>query len=178
MKEENILSHAELTTQNEVELNKSFSMILKELSSLEVEISDLKNSVKMMNQTVSEIKNNIQFYNRAERQLLNEIHTKWTQQLNTQFDEIHYLQYNMQKLDQSVKDSIRLEKETLADTQTKMDNQLIEIKTANESLNHSVENLIKHLDKDNLNKDDLRVIESFLRLIAANQMIQETYFES
>ena len=36
----------------------------------------------------------------------------------------------------------------------------------------------KSLTENQLTKDDLKAIESFLRLIAANQMIQETYLET
>lgn len=36
----------------------------------------------------------------------------------------------------------------------------------------------KSLTENQLTKDDLKAVESFLRLIAANQMIQETYLET
>ena len=79
-------------------------------------------------------------------QLLKEMDSRLSLQLKSQFDEMHYLQYNLQKTRQSTENVDKI----LSDIKTKFD-----------------ENL--------LTKDDLKIIESFLRFIAANQMIQETY---
>jgi len=159
-------------------LNSGISRLEKKLDELLSGVVDSRTVMNDVSAIVSETKNNLRIYNQSERQLLNDIQTKIFQQLNSQFDEIHYLQYNLQKISQSVEDSTTLEKETFANIQSKMDSQLGEIKTIDETLIYSVETLLKHLDSDKLTKDDLCVIESFLRFIAANQMIQETYFDS
>ena len=48
----------------------------------------------------------------------------------------------------------------------------------NDELLSEVKKLLNTFGKEQLTKDDLKAIESFLRLIAANQMIQETYLET
>ena len=109
-------------------------------------LKKLEEKIDEINLTVNEIKSNIRTYNQFERQLIKEIESKLFLQLKSQFDEIHYLQYNLQKTQQSTENVDKI----LSDIKTKFD-----------------ENL--------LTKDDLKIIESFLRFIAANQMIQETY---
>ena len=109
-------------------------------------LKKLEEKIDEINLTVNEIKSNIRIYNQFERQFIKEIESKLFLQLKSQFDEIHYLQYNLQKTQQSTENVDKI----LSDIKTKFD-----------------ENL--------LTKDDLKVIESFLRFIAANQMIQETY---
>lgn len=156
-----------MTQEDKTDFDNNFKNLVSRTEKLERDISDLNNTVARLEQkldkilsvqnsseseitaSVSEIKNNLHVYNQSERQLLNDIQIKLFQRLNSQFDEIHYLQYNLQKTQQSAESA---EKNCLD---------------------------IKNIFSDNqLTKDDLRVIESFLRLIAANQMIQETYFES
>ena len=100
-------------------------------------IKNLEQEIAEIHSTLAEIKNNLQFYNQTQRQLLNDMQTKFSQQFKSQFEEIHYLQYNLQKTQQSA---------------------------------DSIEDRINQITQE-----DLKVIESFLRLIAANQMIQETY---
>ena len=114
-------------------------------SQLSARLKKLEHEIEEMRLTLDEIKNNLQFYNQAERRLLGEMDSKLSLQLKSQSEEIHYLQYNLQKTQQSADSA---------------DKNCLDIKNI--------------LDK-NLTKDDLRVVESFLRLIAANQMIQETY---
>ena len=106
-------------------------------SRLSMRIKNLEQEISEIHSTLAEIKNNLQFYNQTQRQLLNDMQTKFSQQFKSQFEEIHYLQYNLQKTQQS---------------------------------EESIEDRINQITQE-----DLKVIESFLRLIAANQMIQETY---
>ncbi len=106
-------------------------------SRLSTRIKNLEQEIAEIHSTLTEIKNNLQFYNQTQRQLLNDMQTKFSQQFKSQFEEIHYLQYNLQKTQQS---------------------------------EESIEDRINQITQE-----DLKVIESFLRLIAANQMIQETY---
>ena len=120
------------------------SQLATRLKKLELEIDEIHS-------TLNEIKNNLQIYNQAERQLLKEMDSRLSLQLKSQFDEMHYLQYNLQRTQQS---SEFVEKT------------LSEVRRV----------LYKHFENQ-LGKEDLQVIESFLRLIAANQMIQETYFQ-
>lgn len=166
--EKNILSRVGFMTQEDKsDFDNNFKILVSRTEKLERDISDLNNNITRLEQkldkiisiqnssdseisaTVSEIKNNLRVFNQSERQLLNDIQAKLFQQLKTQFDEIHYLQYNLQRTQQSAESA---EKNCLD---------------------------IKNIFGDNqLTKDDLRIIESFLRLIAANQMLQEIYLEN
>ena len=168
--EKDILSRMGFMTQTDkIDFEKRFEILVNKTEKLEQDVSILNfgivrlekkldellsaltNSRIVMNDIsaiISETKNNLRIYNQSERQLLTDIQTKIFQQLNSLFDEIHYLQYNLQRTQQSA-----------------------------ESADKNCRDIKNIFGKNQLTKDDLRVIESFLRLIAANQMIQETYFE-
>lgn len=169
--EKDILSRMGFMTQmDKIDFEKRFEILVNKIEKLEQDVSILNSGIArlekklddllsgvvdsrtVMNDVsaiVLETKNNLRIYNQSERQLLNDIQAKVFQQLKSQFDEIHYLQYNLQKTQQSADSA---------------DKNCLDIKNI--------------FGKNLLTKDDLHVIESFLRLIAANQMIQETYFES
>ncbi len=155
------------------DLEKQFEFLVDKITKLERDISELnaginrleekiddaffslKNSqtdIDDISSTALEIKNNMRAYNQSERQFLIDMSTKLAQELRTLFGETHYLQYKLQKTQQSAESN----EKSLAD----------------------IKSFVNVINTDRLTKDDLRVVESFLRLIAANQMIQETYFET
>ena len=143
-------------------------------SKLDNVISDQNSAINEMSDTVSEVKNNLRVFNQAERQLLKEIQSNLSLQLKSQFDEIHYLQYNLQRTQQStevIEKSHSQELDLITDVQNKISESAQNSVAAIKSLGDSI-------ITNSLTRDDLKVIESFLRLIAANQMIQETYFDS
>ncbi len=143
-----LVNKTEKLEQDVSTLNSGIARLEKKLDELLSGVVDSRTVINDVSAIISETKNNLRIYNQSERQLLNDIQVKLFQQLKSQFDEIHYLQYNLQKTQQSADSA---------------DKNCQDIK-----LN------FEHL----LNKEDLKVVESFLRFIAANQMIQETYFES
>ena len=138
-------------------LEQSISRIDKKLDALLSNVANLP--ANEISAAVSEVKNNLRLFNQSERQLIKEIESKLFLQLGSQFDEIHYLQYNLQKLQQSAE---------FMEKNISQDGGLIP----------EFERLAEKLNKNLLTKDDLETVESFLRLIAANQLIQETYFEN
>ena len=175
----NILSRVGFMTQEDkTEFDKNFEFLLNRMDKLENDVVNLNNGMKRLEEkfdkiipkitashslidevstTIFEIKNNLRIFNQSERQLIKEIESKLFLQLKSQFDEIHYLQYNSQKTQQSAEN---IEKNIL-DMNTNLINKLKE--------------LLNNLNENQLTKSDLNVVESFLRLIAANQMIQETF---
>lgn len=194
--ENDILSRIGFMTQSDkTDFEKRFEFLVDKTEKLEQNVSDLtsvisrlekkldvifsnQNSViNGMSATVSEVKNNMRVFNQSERQLLNEISSKLSQQLKSQFDEIHYLQYNLQRTQQSA-ESIEKNCSQELDLITDIQNNISRTVEGNEKFLADVRLLFDAISAERLNKEDLKVVESFLRLIAANQMIQETYFES
>ncbi len=104
-----------------------------------------------------------------------------SQQLQAQFDEIHALQSNLQKTQksaESVEKSCTQELNLLKVIQNEIAEQKNLNATSNDKLLSEIKKLLNTSSKEQLTKDDLKAVESFLRLIAANQMIQETYLET
>ena len=133
--------------QNIIALNLGIDRLEKKLDDILSAFADSQTSINDVSATISEVENNLSAFNQAECRILKEMDTKLLQQLKSQFDEIHYLQYNLQRTQQ-----------------------------ATENIEHSCSKELELLNNC-LTKDDLKVVESFLRLIAANQMILQTYID-
>ena len=184
-----------MTQSDKTDFEKRFELLVDRTEKLEQDVSDLTSAISRlekkldaifsnqnsaineMSATVSEVKNNMRVFNQSERQLLNEISSKLSQQLKSQFDEIHYLQYNLQRTQQSA-ESIEKNYSQELDLITDIQNNISRTVEGNEKFLADVRLLFNAIGAERLTKEDLKVVESFLRLIAANQMIQETYFES
>lgn len=184
-----------MTQSDKTDFEKRFELLVDRTEKLEQDVSDLTSAISRlekkldaifsnqnsaineMSATVSEVKNNMRVFNQSERQLLNEISSKLSQQLKSQFDEIHYLQYNLQRTQQSA-ESIEKNYSQELDLITDIQNNISRTVEGNEKFLADVRLLFNAISAERFTKEDLKVVESFLRLIAANQMIQETYFES
>lgn len=206
--EQNFNSLAEKTEKLErdiANLNAGMKRLEQKLDKILSNIGNSNTAIDDVSANVSEVKNNLRLFNQSERQLFHEINSKLSQQLQAQFDEIHSLQYNLQRTQKSaesvekfstqelnllkvIQDKIS-EQKNLSDT---LNDELLSVKgiqdkmaqqqslnvALNDELLSEVKKLLNTFSKEQLTKDDLKAIESFLRLIAANQMIQETYFET
>lgn len=191
-----LLSKTEKLERDVVDLNAGMSRLEKKLDNILSSITnsqtdilnvsaDTKKKLEIQNSvineaatTISEVKNNLRIFNQSERQLIKEIDSKLSLQLKSQFDEIHYLQYNLQRIQQStetIEKNIPQELDLLNKIQVKITEQQKLISELNSSLIIELKQFLNNLNENQLTKSDLHVLESFLRLIAANQMIQETY---
>lgn len=206
--EQNFNSLAEKTEKLErdiANLNAGMKRLEQKLDKILSNIGNSNTAIDDVSANVSEVKNNLRLFNQSERQLFHEINSKLSQQLQAQFDEIHYLQYNLQRTQKSAESVEKFstqelnllkviqkeiaEQKNLSDT---LNDELLSVKSIqdkiaqqqslnvalNDELLSEVKKLLNTFSKEQLTKDDLKTIESFLRLIAANQMIQETYLET
>lgn len=182
--EQNFNSLAEKTEKLErdiANLNSGIKRLEQKLDKILSSIGASHTAIDDVSANVSEVKNNLRLFNQSERQLFHEINSKLSQQLQAQFDEIHYLQYNLQKTQQSTESLEKYsdqELNLLKVIQDKIAEQKIFNAKMNDELLSEVKKLLNTGGKEQLTKDDLKAVESFLRLIAANQMIQEIYFET
>ncbi|MBQ7199585.1 MAG: hypothetical protein IJS29_10005, partial [Selenomonadaceae bacterium] len=186
-------------------LNAGMKRLEQKLDKILSSIGNSNTVIDDVSANVSEVKNNLRLFNQSERQLFHEINSKLSQQLQAQFDEIHSLQSNLQKTQKSAEsvekfstqelNLLKVIQDKLAEQKNLSDalnDELLSVKgiqdkiaqqqSLNVALNDELLSEVKKLStifsKEQLTKDDLKAIESFLRLIAANQMIQETYLET
>lgn len=191
-----------MTQDDKSDFDQNFNALAEKTEKLERDIANLNSGMKRLEQkldkilssignsntaiddvsaNVSEVKNNLRLFNQSERQLFHEIKSKLLQQLQAQFDEIHALQSNLQKTQksaESVEKSCTQELNLLKVIQNEIAEQKNLNATSNDKLLSEIKKLLNTSSKEQLTKDDLKAVESFLRLIAANQMIQETYLET
>lgn len=162
-------------------LNAGMKRLEQKLDKILSSIGNSNTAIDDVSANVSEVKNNLRLFNQSERQLFHEIKSKLSQQLQAQFDEIHSLQSNLQKTQKSAESVEKFsaqELNLLKVIQDKIAEQKNLNATSNDKLLSEIKKLLNTSSKEQLTKDDLKAVESFLRLIAANQMIQETYLET
>lgn len=182
--EQNFNALAEKTEKLErdiANLNSGMKRLEQKLDKILSSIGNSNTAIDDVSANVSEVKNNLRLFNQSERQLFHEIKSKLSQQLQAQFDEIHSLQSNLQKTQksaESVEKSCTQELNLLKVIQDEIAEQKNLNATSNDKLLSEIKKLLNTSSKEQLTKDDLKAVESFLRLIAANQMIQETYLET
>ena len=206
--EQNFNALAEKTEKLErdiANLNAGMKRLEQKLDKILSSIGASNTAIDDVSANVSEVKNNLRLFNQSERQLFHEINSKLSQQLQAQFDEIHSLQSNLQKTQKSAEsvekfstqelNLLKVIQDKLAEQKNLSDalnDELLSVKgiqdkiaqqqslnvALNDELLSEVKKLLNTFGKEQLTKDDLKAIESFLRLIAANQMIQETYLET
>ena len=161
----NILSQVGFMTQDDkTDFDKNFELLVSRTEELERDVVNLNTSMTRLEQKLDkifenidentnkqlEIKNNMQVFNQSQRQLIKEIDSKFSQLLKSQFEDI----------------------------QNKISEQRTFISSFRNSLASELNQFFGFNNNKLLTKEDLQVIESFLRLIAANQLIQETYFDT
>ncbi len=158
-------------------LNAGMKRLEQKLDKILSSIGNSNTAIDDVSANVSEVKNNLRLFNQSERQLFHEIKSKLSQQLQAQFDEIHSLQSNLQKTQKSAESVEKFSAQELNLLKVIQD-KIAEQKNLNDEFLSEVKKLLNTSSKEQLTKDDLKAVESFLRLIAANQMIQETYLET